>query len=158
MNMDRVITHLSLFWRSESIIADIHLRHVAVRTLLTAFALLAAGLGVIALSIAAYLALEPYWGSALTAAALGGFHILISTLAIFFATRAHKNRDLDLAKEVRELSLTALSDDCKELQSEIVSIARIVRHPFEGALPAVIAPLIAIILKAIRKPDASGEA
>lgn len=158
MNMDRIIAHLGLFWRSESIIADIHLRHVAARTLLTAVALLAAGLGITALSVAAYLALEPYLGPAQAATVLGGFHILVSAIAIFFVGRAHKNRDLDLAKEVRELSLSALSDDCKELQSEIGSIVRLVRHPFEGALPGIIAPLIAIILKAIKKPDASGDA
>lgn len=153
--MDRFLNHLRLFWRSESIIADVHSRHALARTLWPVFAMLAIGLGAVTLSIAAYPTLEQYWGQALAAAALGGFHIVLAVIAMFVATRVNKLHDLNLAREVRDSALAALSDYCRDLQSEIGSLVRILRHPVKGALPALIVPLAGIVLKAIRKHDTS---
>src|SRR3970040_2316847 len=118
MNLDKILRHVRFFWRAESIIADIRLRHLAVRSSFAAFAVLIGILGVIMLSLAIYFALEPLWGRTWAAAAVGGLHIYLSTLILMIVSRMKPGRDLELANEVRRAAMEALEDDAHALQAE----------------------------------------
>jgi drug/metabolite transporter superfamily protein YnfA len=154
MNMDRLFRHLRFFWRAESVIAHIHVRHLATRSGFAAFAVFVGLLGVIMLSVAAYFALEPLWGRVWSAAAVGGFHIYLSSMALMIANRMKPGRELELAGEVRHAAMEALEDDAQAIQSEVAAIAHAVRHPLDAAFPGLVVPLIGVVLKALKTPEA----
>ena len=158
MNFEKIFRHLRFFWRAESIIADIHVRHLAARSGFAAFAALVGILGVVTLSLAVYFALEPVWGRAWAAAALGGLHLYLASLTIMIASRMRTGRDLELASEVRRAAIEALEDDAQAIQSEATAISHAVRHPLDAVLPGLVVPLVGIVLKALRKPDAASGA
>ena len=153
MTGDHLVRHLRLFWRAETIVADIRMRRMAIGFCAMGAALLFGFLAVVTLSIAAYFALEPLWGAAWSAAAIAGAQIWLAAIAILIAARPAKSREADLALEVRDETLRVLSDDVRDLQREVTSFARLIRHPFDGAFLSLLGPLAGFIVKSLTKSD-----
>ena len=62
MKIERIVVSLGALLRANSIIADIHARHLLARCGLTAVAGVIATFGVLMLGVAGYFALEIVWG------------------------------------------------------------------------------------------------
>lgn len=151
MNTDNVVKHLRALWRTDRIIADIRLRQMLTSLGLRAFAALIAAFGLLMLELAAYFALIQIWSAIVAAAILGVVNFAIAAALFAIAARPPSGRDLELASEIHGSSVEALQMEARALQAELTAIAR---HPLNNMLPLLV-PLIAIIVKNLRKPAAA---
>jgi putative superfamily III holin-X len=149
MNSENVVKHLRLLWRTDRIIADIRLRHLLMGLGLRAFAALIAAFGLLMLELSAYFALVQIWSAISAAAILGAVNFIIAAILFTIAARPPSGRDLELASEIHGASIDALQLEARALQSQVSGA---IHHPLNGILPLLIAPLITIIIKSLKKP------
>jgi hypothetical protein len=154
MKIDSLVANLRAVLRANSIIADIHARHLVARSSLTGFAALIAGFGLLMLGLAAYFALERVLGPVWAAASVGLANCVIALVLVLIASRIKPGRDLELAREVHRAAMDALIADGRALETEIASFKQAFHHPLDSVLPALIVPLATILIKIIqRKTD-----
>jgi hypothetical protein len=151
MNSENVVKHLRVLWRTDRIIADVRLRHLLVGLGLRAFAALIAAFGLLMLELSAYFALVQIWSAIAAAAILGAINFVIAAILFAIAARPPSGRDLELAGEIHGASIDALQLEARALQSQVSGL---MHHPLNGILPLLIAPLITIIIKSLKKPAA----
>lgn len=147
MNTENVVKHLRALWRTDRIIADIRLRHLLVGLGLRAFAALIAAFGLLMLELSAYFALVQIWSAIAAAAILGAVNFAIAGILFVVAGRAPPGRDIELANEIHGTSVEALQLEARALQAQVTGA---VHHPLSTIVP-VLVPLIAIIVKSLRK-------
>jgi hypothetical protein len=152
MNIESISTNLRVLWRTDRIIADVRMRHMLVGLGLRAFAALIAVFGLLMLELSAYFALVQVWSAIAAAATLGGVNFAIAALLFAIAARPPSGRELELANEIHGSSVDALRLEARALQSQVSGM---VHHPLNEILPLLIAPLITIIVRSLRKPAAS---
>ena len=73
----------------------------------------------------------------------------IAAILFAIAARPPSGRDLELASEIHGASIDALQLEARALQSQVSGA---IHHPLNGILPLLIAPLITIIIKSLKKP------
>jgi hypothetical protein len=151
VNTDNVVRHLRALWRTDRIIADIRLRHLLVGLGLRAFAALIAAFGLLMLELSAYFALVQIWSAIAAAAILGAVNFAIAAVLFVIAGRAPSGRDIDLANEIHGASIEALQLEARALQAQVSGA---VHHPLSTIVP-VLVPLIAIIVKSLRKTESA---
>ncbi len=147
MNTENVVKHLRALWRTDRIIADIRLRHLLIGLGLRAFAALIAAFGLLMLELSAYFALVQIWSAIAAAAILGAVNFAIAGLLFVVAGRAPSGRDIELANEIHGASVEALQLEARALQAQVTGA---VHHPLTTIVP-VLVPLIAIVVKSLRK-------
>ncbi|BAL75422.1 phage holin family protein [Bradyrhizobium cosmicum] len=147
MNTENVVKHLRVLWRTDRIIADIRLRHLLVGLGLRAFAALIAAFGLLMLELSAYFALVQIWSAIVAAAILGAVNFAIAGILFIIAGRSPSGRDIELANEIHGASIEALQLEARALQAQVSGA---VHHPLSTIVP-VLLPLIAIIIKSLRK-------
>ncbi|SEM32392.1 hypothetical protein [Bradyrhizobium sp. OK095] len=147
MNTENVVKHLRVLWRTDRIIADIRLRHLLLGLGLRAFAALIAAFGLLMLELSAYFGLVQIWSAIAAAAALGAINFVIAGILFIVAGRAPSGRDIELANEIHGASIEALQLEARALQAQVSGA---VHHPLSTVVP-VLVPLIAIIIKSLRK-------
>jgi 4-amino-4-deoxy-L-arabinose transferase-like glycosyltransferase len=151
MNSENVVKQLRVLWRTDRIIADIRLRHLLIGMGLRAFAALIAAFGLLMLELSAYFALIQIWSAISAAAILGVVNFVIAAILFMIAARPPSGRDLELASEIHGASIDALQLEARALQSQVSGA---IHNPLNGILPLMIAPLITIIIKSLKKPAA----
>jgi len=151
MKIDSLVANLHTILRANSIIADIHARHLVARSSLTGFAGLIAGFGLLMLGLAAYFALERIIGPVWAAASVGLANCVIALALVVIASRIRPGRDLELAREIHRTAMDALMADGRAVESEIASFRQAFRHPLDSALPGLIVPLATILIRFIQK-------
>jgi hypothetical protein len=151
MKIDSIVANLRAILRANSIIADIHARHLVARTSLTGFAALIGAFGLLMLGVAGYLALESVVGAVWAAVSVGLANCAIALVLVLVASRIRPGRDLELAREVHRTAVEALISDGRALESEIADFKQAFRHPLDSVLPSLIVPLASIIIKIIQK-------
>lgn len=147
MNTENVVKHLRALWRTDRIIADIRLRNLLVGLGLRAFAALIAAFGLLMLELSAYFALVQIWSAIAAAAILGAVNFSIAGVLFVIAGRPPSGRDLELANEIHGTSVEALQLEARAFQAQVSGA---VHHPLSTVVP-VLVPLIAIIIKSLRK-------
>jgi hypothetical protein len=153
MNKDRFIRSLHVFWRAETIIADIQWRRAVLGIAAISAALLLATLAITTLGIAIYFALEPSWGRVWAMAAIGGLYVWLAAIALLIAIKPLKSRELSLATEVRDEALQVLSDQVQDVRDDLGSFVRALRRPFDGAMLSFLVPAAGLVLKSFVKSD-----
>jgi hypothetical protein len=151
MKIDSLVANLRAILRANSIIADIHARHLVARSSLTGFAALIGGFGLLMLGLAAYLALERVLGPIWAAASVGLANCVIALVLVVIASRIRPGRDLELAREIHRTAMDALMADGRAIESEIAGFKQAFHHPFDSALPGLIVPLATFLIKIIQK-------
>ncbi|MET4347120.1 hypothetical protein ABIC08_007663 [Bradyrhizobium sp. RT9b] len=151
MNTENVVKHLRVLWRTDRIIADIRLRHLLIGLGLRAFAALIATFGLLMLELSAYFALVQIWSAIAAAAILGTVNFAIAAVLLVVAGRPPSGRDIELANEIHGASIEALQLDARALQAQVSGA---VHHPLSTIVP-VLVPLIAIIVKSLRKTESA---
>lgn len=147
MNTENVVKHLRALWRTDRIIADIRLRHLLVGLGLRAFAALIAAFGLLMLELSAYFALIQIWSATAAAAILGAVNFVIAAALFVIAGRSPSGGDIELANEIHGASIEVLQLEARAFQAEVSGA---VHHPLSTIVP-VLVPLIAIIVKSLRK-------
>ena len=151
MNTENVVKHLRVLWRTDRIIADIRLRHLLIGLGLRAFAALIATFGLLMLELSAYFALVQIWSAIAAAAILGAVNFAIAAVLFVVAGRPPSGRDIELANEIHGASIEALQLEARALQAQVSGA---VHHPLSTIVP-VLVPLIAIIVKSLRKTESA---
>jgi hypothetical protein len=151
MNSENVVKHLRVLWRTDRIIADIRLRHLLIGMGLRAFAALIAAFGLLMLELSAYFALIQIWSAISAAAILGAVNFAIAGILFIIAARPPSGSDLELASEIHGASIDALQLEARALQ---LQVSGVIHNPLNGIPPLLIAPLITIIIKSLKKPSA----
>jgi hypothetical protein len=151
MRIDSIVASLRAILRANSIIADIHARHLVARSSLTGFAALIAAFGLLMFGLAAYFALERIVGPVWAAASVGLANCVIALVLLFLASRIKPGRDLELAREVHRTAMEALIADGRALEIEIESFKQAFRHPLDTVLPGLIVPLATMLIKMVQK-------
>jgi hypothetical protein len=154
VNSENVVKHLRALWRTDRIIADIRLRHLLVGLGLRAFAALIAAFGLLMMELAAYFALVQIWSAIAAAAILGSVNFAIAAALFVIGGRAPSGRDIELANEIHDSSIEALQVEARALQAEVSGA---VHHPLSTIVP-VLVPLIAIVVKNLRKTEKEASA
>ncbi|MCS3928141.1 hypothetical protein M2175_003172 [Bradyrhizobium elkanii] len=147
MNTENIVRHLRVLWRTDRIIADIRLRHLLMGLGLRAFAALIAAFGLLMLELSAYFALVQIWSAIAAAAILGAVNFAIAAVFFVVAGRPPSGHDIELANEIHGASIEALQLEARALQAQVSGA---VHHPLSTIVP-VLVPLIAIIVKSLRK-------
>lgn len=149
--LHRVFRHLRVLWRVEATIAEARLHVTLRRSVLYALAGLIAIFGLAMLNAAAFFALEARWGPvwAAVVAALGDFVVAIVVAAIALAVRPGSH--VEAAIELRQSALDSLDAEFSALQEPFAWLSRAARNPVDAALPAIMVPLIAAIVRGLRK-------
>jgi hypothetical protein len=145
-------SQLRELWRTDRIIAEIRMRHILVGLGLRAFAALIAAFGLLMLELSAYFALAQVWSAISTAAILGVVNFVIAAVLFVIAGRPPAGRELELATEIHGSAIDALQSEARALQTLFTGI---VHHPLNSVLPSVLAPLIMIIAKSLKKSRAA---
>lgn len=149
MNIDQLSRNLRILARTNAIIAEIHLRHVAARAGLFAFAALVAGFSVVMLGVALFLALEQSLGAIWAAVAVGAGGLVLALIVAVIGAALKPSRELALANQVNQSALDAVSADLKATSASLSSFAAFT------AVPGLVVPLLTMLLKALRgKPKA----
>jgi hypothetical protein len=104
------------------------------------------------LELSAYFALVQIWSATSAAAILGALNFGIATILFAIAARPPTGRELELANEIHGSSIDALQLEARALQSQLSGM---IHHPLNGILPLLIAPLVTIIIKSLKKPAAT---
>jgi hypothetical protein len=151
VNTDKIIRDLRVLFRSQSVITEIKLNHLAARSGLMAVAALIAIFGLAMLDLAVYFQLEPNLGRVGAAALVGVGDLILAAILFIVAARAKPGRDLELAQEIQKSALDALAGDAREIEADIRGLTNIVRNPLDSALPSLIIPLASTLIKALRK-------
>lgn len=147
MNTENVAKRLRALWRTDRIIADIRLRHLLFGLGMRAFAALIAAFGLLMVELSAYFALVQIWSAIAAAAALGAINFAIAAVLFVVAGRPPSGREIELANEIHGTSIEALQLEARALQTQVIGA---VHHPLSTIVP-VLVPLIAIIVKSLRK-------
>jgi hypothetical protein len=147
VNTESVAKHLRALWRTDRIIADIRLRHLLFGLGMRAFAALIAAFGLLMVELSAYFALVQIWSAIAAAAALGAINFAIAAVLFVVAGRPPSGREIELANEIHGTSIEALQLEARALQTQVIGA---VHHPLSTIVP-VLVPLIAIIVKSLRK-------
>ncbi len=152
MNSENVVRHLRALWRTDRIIAEIRLRHMLVGLGLRAFAALIAAFGLLMLELSAYFALVQIWSAITAAAILGAANFVIAAILFVIGGRTPSGRELELATEIHGSAVEALQVEARALQSQFTGM---VQHPLNSALPLVLGPLVTMIVKSLKKSNAT---
>lgn len=155
MTSETIVRNLRILWRTDRIIAEVRLRHMLVSLGLKAFAAMIVLFGLLMLELAGYFALVQVWSAIAAAAALGAINFLIAAIILTIAVKWRPGRELDLATEVHNSAIDALQAEAQSLQSQFSGF---VQHPLAGLLPALIPPLITIIIRSLKKPGETARA
>jgi hypothetical protein len=105
------------------------------------------------LELAGYFALVQIWSAIVAAVILGATNFVIAAILFALASRPPGGRELELATEIHGSAVDALQIEARALQSRVSGM---VHHPLNGVLPLLLAPLITIIARSLKKPKASG--
>ena len=149
MTSEAIIRNLRILWRTDKIIAEVRLRHMLVSLGLKAFAALMVAFGLLMLELAGYFALVQTWSAIAAAAALALINFAIAAVILVIAIKSRPSRELDLATEVHNSAIDALQIEAQSLQGQFSGL---IQHPLAGLLPALIPPLITIIIRSLKKP------
>jgi hypothetical protein len=148
VNTDNIIRNLRVLWRTDRIIAEIRMRHLLLGLGLRALAALIATLGLLMLELSAYFALVQIWSTISAAAALGAVNFVVAAALFALAARRPAGRELELANEIHGASVEALQLEARGLQSQLSGA---IHDPLNVVLPTLLRPLIAIIVKSLKK-------
>lgn len=153
--MSRITRNLSIIYRTERLITRRQMAVFQHQTGLMLFAALITGIGIIMLNVAAYQALSLVMQSYLAAVVVAGANLMLAAIMVSLASRMSAEKDVGPAIEMRDLAIAELESDLEEAVDEVRGISRqvtqIARDPLGSALPAIIGPLLSLLLKSAKK-------
>lgn len=150
MTMDRLASNLRVLWRANTILADLKVRQMLLRSGINAFAALVSAFGLLMAELAAYFALIQISTAISAAVALSVVNFAIAGGLALVASRVRLGHEFDLANEVHKNAMEGLQADIRSIPKEFASIAGSIKHPLESSLPLLIVPLAGILLQALK--------
>jgi len=152
--MNRITRNLSIILRSERLIAQRHMALLRRQTGLFAAAGLVAGLGIIMLNMAGYLALAGVMSKPMAALIVAGVNIAVAGLLAVIAGRSTADAETAPVAEVRDLALEDLEAELQVALDEVKQVAdgirRVGRDPLGQIAPGLVAALTKALIKNLK--------
>jgi hypothetical protein len=154
MNIRNVVRSARLYARSEAMVAEIRLRIMARKLAFAVVAILTAVMGLAFLNLAAFLYLQTLLGPLWTPLVIGLANFLIAGIALLLALYAHAGPDLDLAKDLRNVSSKALEEEF-QTPSGIGGLAGALGGSGDQGLIRLLLPAVISIVSSLGKRKAA---
>ena len=149
--MNRISRNLTILFRTERLIAQRQMAVLRAQTGLVAFAGLVAGIAIIMLNVAIFYALGTVMAAQYAALLVALGNALVALVLVAIASRMSAEKELEPATEVRDMALAEIEADLNEVAEEAReltrNVSRMARDPLGTALPALIGPLLSLLLK-----------
>lgn len=151
----RLARNAHVLFRTEHLIARRRLAVARNRSGLMAIAALLAGIGLVMGNVAVFFWLAASFGNAMTGAILAGANLLVAVIVLAIALRMSAEPELEPAIEMRDLMLaeieTDITDGIAEARKLTDNVRRIASDPLGSAAPTLLAPVLSMILKSLKK-------
>lgn len=153
--MNRISRNLTILFRTERLIARRQMAVLRRQTGLVAFAGLIAGIAVIMLNVSIFYALSTVMAAHFAALIVAAGNAAVALALVAIANRINADAELEPAIEVRDMALTEIEQDLNDVAEEAreltKNVSRIARDPLGTALPALVGPLLTLLLKSPKK-------
>jgi hypothetical protein len=111
MNLQSLARNARLYARAEGLVAEIRLRLLARKLVLSVLAVAVALLGLVFVNMALFSYLESTWGSVWTPLALGLANFVLAIPVLLIAASAKPGPELAMAEDLRKAAAAALEED-----------------------------------------------
>lgn len=152
--MNRISRNLSIIVRSERLIAQRRLAVLRRQTVIMAAAGVVAGIGLLLLNAAAYLALSTMVSPAASALIVALVNIALAAVLISVATSINAEADVAPVAEVRDLAIEDLEAEIKDATEEARELAdsvrRLARDPLGIAGSGAVGAIVSAVLKNLK--------
>lgn len=149
--MNRISRNLTILFRTERLIARRQMAVLRAQTGMVAFAGLVMGIAIIMLNVAIFYALGTVMAAQYAALLVALGNALVALVLVAIASRMSAEKELEPATEVRDMALAEIEADLNEVAEEAReltrNVSRMARDPLGTALPALIGPLLSLLLK-----------
>ncbi|WP_164659044.1 phage holin family protein [Tropicibacter sp. Alg240-R139] len=149
--MNRISRNLTILFRTERLIARRQMAVLRTQTGLIAFAGLVMGIAIIMLNVSIFYALSAAMAAHYAALIVALGNALVALALVAIANRMSADKELEPATEVRDMALAEIESDLNEVADEAReltrNVSRMARDPLGTALPALIGPLLSLLLK-----------
>lgn len=148
MNLQSLARNARLYARAEALVAEIRLRLLARKLVLSVLAVAVALLGLVFVNIALFNYLESAWGPVWTPLALGVANFALAIPVLLIATSAKPGPELAMAEDLRKAAGAALEADFQAGQGLAGTLSS-----FAGDSNAarLLIPTIGLIIGALRR-------
>ncbi len=153
--MSRISRNISIILRSERLIAQRRMAVLRRQTGMMAAAGIAAGLGLVMLNAAAYLALVEHQSPPLSALIVALANIAIAGILISTANKQNADAEVSGVAEVRDIAMEDLEMEVQEATEEVKvlaqSVHKMARDPLGMVAPGLIGALATALVKNLKK-------
>lgn len=147
--MDTLARNLRILLKADLILAELHMRRLATKSALFMFAGVVAAFGAVMLGLAGFFLLQEAYGTIVAAAICGGAALVLAVILAAIGASLKPGREADVALEVHEAALQAVSQDLKAAGGQAQRFATSVTSPMQMIVPLVI-PLVSYVMKLLR--------
>ena len=145
--------HIAL--RAERVIARRRLAVFRAQTGLMAFAGIVAATGFVMVNVGAFYWVAEGYGRAMAGGILAVVNFGIAAILAILASRMSAEQELEPVVEVRDLAMedieSELADGLTEAKYVAANVRQMASDPLGSALPSLLAPLISILVKSLKK-------
>ena len=153
--MSRISRNISIILRSERLIAQRRMAVLRRQTGMMAAAGIAAGLGLVMLNAAAYLALVEHLSPPVSALIVALANMAIAGVLISTANKQNADADVSGVAEVRDIAMEDLEMEVQEATEEVKvlaqSVHKMARDPLGMIAPGLIGALANALVKNLKK-------
>ncbi|SFK59777.1 hypothetical protein [Shimia haliotis] len=148
---NRISRNISIILRSERLIAQRHMAVFRKQTGLVAAALVAAGVGLVMLNVAGFLALSEVMSGASAALIVALVNLVLAIGLVLTAGNASVGEEVDAVAEVRDMALEDLEAEVRAAANEAKTATDAIRNMAKNPLGAITPGLASALAKAIVK-------
>lgn len=153
--MKRIGRNVSVIFRAERLIAQRRLDVMRRQTGMMAAAGIAAGIGLIALNGAAYLAMSQSLSPALSALIVAMVNIVLALVIAQVASKANAESEIASVAEVRDIAVDDLEAEFQEAVEEVQelsqSLRKMAKDPLGTLAPGALAAAASVLIKNVKK-------
>lgn len=151
--MNRISKSVSLIIRSERLMAQRRRAVIGKQACLLGFGILVAGIGVVMITVSAYLALAVSLGAPLAALIVSLVDFALAGVLVLVASKQSAEEELKPVTEVRDMAMDDLDQEFQMATQEVRTFIDGVRTFGQNPLADIglIAPLITAALKGLKK-------
>lgn len=149
--MSRISRNVSIILRTERLIAQRNLTVIVKRTGFFAAAGLAAGLAVIMLNVAGYLALSEMMSKPLAALVVAMVNVLVAIILAALASSFSAQADTAPVAELRDIAISDIESEIQDALAEARRTAKDLQQMSRDPLGAIAPGLVGVIVNALLK-------
>ncbi len=149
--MNRISRNISIILRTERLIAQRNLSVIIQRAGFFAAAVLAAGLSVVMLNVAGYLALSAMMSKPLAALVVALVNLLVAIVLAALANSFSAQADTATVAELRDIAISDIESEIQEAISDARRTAKDIQQMSRDPLGAIAPGLVGVIVNALLK-------